>query len=271
MRDLDQPSAKFETLLGYSVYAEPLNTFRSDVEKYVMARPPVEPCRIISCMNPHSYAVAKQDPEFKASLEQSFWLIPDGIGAVYASRYNRGRIRDRITGGDVFHAINKIASDKKLPIFLLGATEETLSDIEKRLAIDYPGAIVAGTLAPPFKPSFSNADILGMVEEIKRAKPRILWVGLSAPKQEKWAAKFLKHAGDCDVAVVGCIGAVFDFYTGRVKRASPSLQKIGLEWLPRLLQEPRRLWRRMFVSAPIFVFDVITFKLRGKNRGHRAS
>jgi N-acetylglucosaminyldiphosphoundecaprenol N-acetyl-beta-D-mannosaminyltransferase len=97
------------------------------------------------------------------------------------------------------------------------------------------------------------------VHAVNAARPDVLWVGLSAPKQEKWIAE---HLHRLDVPFVGAIGAMFDFYAGTVKRSPPVFRRVGLEWLPRLIQEPRRLWRRMFESAPVFLWHVLRERLR---------
>jgi N-acetylglucosaminyldiphosphoundecaprenol N-acetyl-beta-D-mannosaminyltransferase len=97
-----------------------------------------------------------------------------------------------------------------------------------------------------------------MIAAINASKADVLWVGMTAPKQEKW---IFENRARLNVKFAGAIGAVFDFYTGRVKRSHPVFQRLGLEWLPRLVQQPRRLWRRMFVSAPIFVWHVLKQKV----------
>lgn len=102
-----------------------------------------------------------------------------------------------------------------------------------------------------------------MLAQIMLAAPDVLWVGMTAPKQEKWIAAMQPRLR---VRFAGAIGAVFDFYSGEVKRSHPVLQRIGLEWLPRLVQQPRRLWRRMAVSAPIFVWDVLLARLWRNSR-----
>jgi N-acetylglucosaminyldiphosphoundecaprenol N-acetyl-beta-D-mannosaminyltransferase len=116
-----------------------------------------------------------------------------------------------------------------------------------------------GSLSPPFKPAFSVADSERMVEAVNASGAEVLWVGLTAPKQEKWIRE---QQGRLAVRFAGPIGAAFDFYAGRIRRAGPTLQRLGLEWLPRLLQEPRRLWRRMGISAPRFVGSVIAARLK---------
>lgn len=117
-----------------------------------------------------------------------------------------------------------------------------------------PKIQLAGTCSPPFKESFSAEDIDAMIASVNAANADILWVGLSAPKQEKW---IYENRDRLNVKFIGAVGAVFDFYAGNVRRSPPIFQKMGLEWLPRLLQQPRRLWRRMFVSAPVFVWHVL--------------
>jgi N-acetylglucosaminyldiphosphoundecaprenol N-acetyl-beta-D-mannosaminyltransferase len=128
------------------------------------------------------------------------------------------------------------------------------------MAVDYPNVRVAGTYSPPFKKTYSKEEVDAMAAAINEAAPDVLWVGMTAPKQEKWIHD---QRDRLNVKFAAAIGAVFDFYTGRVKRSHPAFQRLGLEWLPRLVQEPRRLWRRMFVSAPVFLFAVLrTWVLR---------
>ena len=122
------------------------------------------------------------------------------------------------------------------------------------MAVDYPNIRVTGTWSPPFKSEFTKHENQLMIDAINKAKPDVLWVGMTAPKQEKWIHQ---HRDQLDVKFIGAIGAVFDFYTGNVKRSHPAFQRMGLEWLPRLLTDPRSLWRRMGVSAPIFLWRVL--------------
>jgi N-acetylglucosaminyldiphosphoundecaprenol N-acetyl-beta-D-mannosaminyltransferase len=122
------------------------------------------------------------------------------------------------------------------------------------MATDYPNVVVAGTYSPPFKPEYSAAELDCMLSAVNTAAPDVLWVGMTAPKQEKW---LLDMAPRLNVKFAAAVGAVFDFYTGKVKRSHPVFQKLGLEWMPRLVQQPTRLWRRTFVSAPFFLMHVL--------------
>ena len=221
-------------------------------------------CNWLACLNPHSYAVALDDEIFSRALKDADWLVPDGMGIVMASRMLGGTIRERVTGSDVFCGLHqRMNVEGGMSVFFLGATEETLALIRTRMAMDYPDIRVAGTYSPPFKSAYSPDELDEMINAINVAAPDVLWVGMTAPKQEQW---IYNNRARLNVKFAGAIGAVFDFYIGRVKRSHPVFQRLGLEWLPRLLQQPRRLWRRMFVSAPVFVWHVFRQKLRVSRR-----
>jgi N-acetylglucosaminyldiphosphoundecaprenol N-acetyl-beta-D-mannosaminyltransferase len=215
----------------------------------------------LACFNPHSYTVALKDKGFAHALKDADWLVPDGAGVVLASRLLGGSINERVTGSDVFSSLNKRMNlVGSMRVFFLGSTKETLELIKKRMACDYPDIKVAGVYSPPFKDVYSPAEISEMVRAINSDAPDVLWVGLSAPKQEKF---IFENRARLNVKFVAAVGAVFDFYSGNVKRDRNSwLVNHGLEWLPRLLQEPRRLWRRMFVSAPVFVWHVMRQRVK---------
>lgn len=215
------------------------------------------------CANPHSLYEASKDSAFQAALQDAELVTPDGFGVVLASKILGGKIKQRITGSDVFYGLNDdINKNKTRTCFFLGSTEEVLSEIKEKMAIEYPNIRVVGSYSPPFKVEFDETDNQLMVDAVNKAAPDILWVGMTAPKQEKWIAA---NKDKLNVKFVGAIGAVFDFYVGNVKRSSPIFQQLGLEWLPRLAQEPRRLWRRNFISSPMFLIGVITQKFNLKH------
>jgi len=215
----------------------------------------------LACFNPHSYALARKDKVFSRALKSSDWLVPDGAGVVLASRFLGGAINERVAGSDIFAGLHKrMNDDGSMRIFFLGSTKETLELIKQRMARDYPNIKVAGMYSPPFKDVYSRAEINAMIKAVNSAAPDVLWVGLSAPKQEKF---IFENRARLKVKFAAAVGAVFDFYSGNVKRDKDSwLVNHGLEWLPRLIQEPGRLWRRMFVSAPVFVAHVVKQKLK---------
>lgn len=215
----------------------------------------------LACFNPHSYALSLKDEPFSRALKAADWLVPDGTGVVLASRQLGGTIGGRVTGSDVFSGLNKkLNAAGNMSVFFLGATEESLGLIRQRMAHEYPDIAIAGTFSPPFKDEFSKADNHIMIEAINKARPDVLWVGMSAPKQEKW---IYSNRDRLDVKLIAAVGAVFDFYAGTIKRETDSwIVNHGLEWLLRLVQEPRRLWRRTFVSGPVFFWYVFRERLR---------
>lgn len=241
-----------EIILGYSVDTLTLSECTTNVIESMRGS---GNSRWLACLNPHSYAVAIGDKVFSSALKDADWLIPDGVGVVLASMLLGGDVQQRVSGPDLFFSlheeINRIGG---MRVFFLGGTDKTLSLIQEKMKSDYPEIQLAGTCSPPFKVSFSAEDVDAMIASVNAANADILWVGLSAPKQEKW---IYENRDRLNVKFIGAVGAVFDFYAGNVRRSPPVFQKMGLEWLPRLLQQPRRLWRRMFVSAPVFVWHVI--------------
>lgn len=248
-------------MLGYRLTTQSLPQCVGDIVETINAR---QPARWLACLNPHSYAVACGDGQFRHALQSADWLIPDGMGIVLASMITRGKIRQRVTGPDLFMALHARLNELGgKSVFFLGASEATLADIRVRMSQQFPNVRVAGTYSPPFKATYTEAELLDMAMEINGSGADVLWVGMTAPKQEKW---ILDNLPDLNVRFAGAVGAVFDFFTGRVKRSSPVFQRLGLEWLPRLIQEPRRLWRRTFVSAPLFLGHVFMALLRGHGR-----
>ena len=140
--------------------------------------------------------------------------------------------------------------------FFLGASDNTLSLIKERVKKDFPNVEV-NTFSPPYKSEFSQEENEAMITKVNEANPTALFVGMTAPKQEKWA---YKNKDRLNVNCICSIGAVFDFYAGTVERPSNFWIKIGLEWLPRFLKEPKRLATRNLVSSPKFVLEVFSYK-----------
>jgi len=215
---------------------------------------------VINTINPHSYCEAKKDEVFAQALRASDILLPDGIGIVWAAKFLKKQIIHKIAGADVHQYLLEQANLKGKKVFYLGASEDTLQLIEKRVVKEYPNILVS-SYSPPYKPVFTVEDSKTMINTVNTFAPDVLFVGMTAPKQEKWVHV---HKDQLNAQVITSIGAVFDFYAGTVKRSRPFWIKLGLEWLPRLIREPKRLWKRNFVSTPKFVLEVLTTKYRGK-------
>ncbi len=212
---------------------------------------------IINTINPHSYCEAKKDEVFSDALRNCDVLLPDGSGIVLAAKVLNGKRIKKIAGADLHQFLLKNANRKSQKVFYLGSEVSTLRLIQKRINNEFPN-IEVESFSPPYKEKFSDKETATMLSEIKKFQPDILFVGMTAPKQEKWV--FMNQA-KIKVHTIASIGAVFDFYAGTVKRSGPIWIKLGLEWLPRLVKDPIRLWRRNFISNPLFLLDLIKAKI----------
>ena len=250
-----------ENILNYQVFSNGLHDCLQMISATINEEQNFESkTKLLHCINPHSYVTALNTPDFSTVLHQADWLVPDGIGIVLASKLNGGRIHDRITGYDIFNGVNELLNrQRKGSVFFLGSTEKTLELIQQKMAIDYPFVKIAGTYSPPFKPSFSHEDNNNMLEAINQTEADVLWIGMTSPKQDLW---LYQHRKKLNVKFAAGIGAVFDFYIGNIKRSHFFFQKTGLEWFPRLLQDPKRLWKRTVISAPIFIAHLVKQKIR---------
>jgi len=241
-----------EMILGYPVTTKSKEACISNVVSWIENG---KKGKYFVCANPNALEVARTDPVFEAAMKSADLITPDGVGIVLASRILEGRIFDRVTGSDIFLGLSKPLNEMgRYSYFFLGSTTNNLASIRERMNRDFPNIRVVGTYSPPFKKDFSDEDNRLMVEEINRVKPDVLWVGMTAPKQEKW---IYRNKDELDVKFIGAIGAVFDFYTGTINRSRPWFQKHGLEWLPRLLKRPGRLWRRTLIRAPMFLVRIL--------------
>lgn len=244
-------------ILGYRVSA---NGRRSDVTTAWSIIQRGDKGKYMACANPHSLVVAAQDDTFAMALHSADILLPDGAGILVAARLLNVHIPERVAGMEFFRELSYCANKAGgIKYFFLGSTDVVLNTITKRINSDYPNITVCGTYSPPFAEEFTAEQNAAMVAAINASGADVLWVGMTAPKQEKW---ILNHRHQLDIKFIGAIGAVFDFYAGAKQRAPSWIQNLGLEWLPRLLREPKRLWRRNFVSSPLFLSKVMGQRAR---------
>jgi len=212
----------------------------------------------INTLNQFSYVIAERDPEFKEALMSSDILLPDGVGIVAAAKILKGEKIKKIAGADLHQFLLEKLNAENGSCFYLGASNETLAKINKRLSAEYPN-VSFGSYSPPFKPTFSVDDNNEMVRRVNEFKPDVLFVGMTAPKQEKWVHI---HKDKVDAKIICSIGAVFDFYAGTVNRPNQFWVKMGLEWFIRLYKEPKRMWRRYLLYGPVFVGKIVTSKFK---------
>lgn len=216
---------------------------------------------LINTINAHSYNTALKDKIFAEALIKGNVLIPDGISIVKACKWLKAKSQpqERIAGWDLFEFEMDRLNQKGGKCFFMGSSEKVLNLIKKRASVDYPN-IQIETYSPPYKPEFSEEDNKKIINAINQANPDLLWIGMTAPKQEKWT---YTHWNELNIHChVGTIGAVFDFFAGTVERAPLWWQEHGLEWLYRLIKEPKRMWRRYIIGNTLFLWNILQEKIK---------
>ena len=210
---------------------------------------------LINTINAHSYNTAQKDALFAEALKNGDYLIPDGASIVKACRWIKAKSipKERIAGWDLFEFEMERLNKAGGTCFFMGSSEKVLALIRRRAADVYPN-ITVKTYSPPYKPEFSEADNKAIIDAINECRPDLLWIGMTAPKQEKWV---YSHWNELDIRChCGTIGAVFDFFAGTSRRAPLWWQRHSLEWLYRLLKEPRRMWRRYIIGNALFLWNM---------------
>jgi len=204
--------------------------------------------RYVCVANVHMTMEAYDAPDFRRIVNAADLVTPDGMPLVWMLRRLGVPGQDRVAGPELLPRICEAAAREGVPVGFYGGKPEVLDGLTKRLKTRFPGLQVAYAYSPPFRPLTPEEDER-VVEEINASGARILFVGLGCPKQERWMAA---HKGKVQAVMLG-VGAAFDFHAGRMPLAPKWMQRAGLEWLFRLLTEPRRLWRRYVRHNPRFV------------------
>lgn len=215
--------------------------------------------RYICFSNVHTSVMGRDDKEYREVLNDAAFVFPDGA-PVARLQQKKGYVgAERVAGPDFMEHMFKDTMDGSVSHYFYGSTPETIEKLEKNLRQRYPGIVIKGLYSPPFKPLTPEEDEAD-VKMINDAGADIVWIGLGAPKQEKWMRA---HAGRIKGVMMG-VGAGFDFHAGTIKRAPVFVQKVGLEWLYRLFQDPRRLIGRYFVTNIKFIWYVFLDRLFGR-------
>lgn len=215
---------------------------------------------LVAAANTHVVALARHQAQFRGALQQFDLLLPDGMPLVWCiNRASRAQLRDRVYG-PTFMLRALEASGGNFSHYLLGGSDELLGALQEKLAAKFPTLRIAGAYAPPFGqwPEDEDARILG---RIAQSGADFVWIGLGCPKQELWLAR---NKSKLPPAVYCAVGAAFAFHAGRVPQAPAWMQDRGLEWLYRLLSEPRRLWKRYLVYNSLFAFYLAKDAIGGK-------
>ena len=206
----------------------------------------------ICVSNVHTTVTSYEDEEYRNIQNGGLMAIPDGGPLSSVGRRRGAKNMSRTTGPSYMGEIYKISTQYGWKHYFYGSTQETLDKLRVELEREYPGLQIAGMYSPPFRP-LTNEEDQKIVEAINMAAPDFLWVGLGAPKQEKWMAA---HQGRVKGLMVG-VGAGFDFFAGNIKRAPEWMQKTNLEWFYRLVQDPKRLFKRYFMTNSKFIWNAV--------------
>jgi N-acetylglucosaminyldiphosphoundecaprenol N-acetyl-beta-D-mannosaminyltransferase len=244
------------TTLGFTVLSDELDVIPINSTK----------CRVINTISPNSYGIATKDAEFEHALKTSDYLVLDGVYFAFSSLLLQGKNIKRNQGPDVFYHFIGRLNKQGGKAFFLGSSESTLQKIKARAKDEYPG-ITVETFSPPFKPEFSDEENAEMVAKINAFQPDILFVGMTCPKQEKWA---IAHRDKLKAGLAICIGNVFDWYAGTQKAIHPIWFKLRIGWLVRIFLRPE-VFKRNIGNQMLFFWHVILIFLKIRKYDSRSN
>ena len=215
--------------------------------------------KYICVANVHTTVMSYEDELYRRIQNGAAMALPDGKPLSVVSQWMGYKQARKVSGPDLMPELFKASQENGYGHYFYGSTEETLEKLEKALRSQYPKLKIAGMYSPPFR-NLSEEEKSRIIQKINETSPDFIWVGLGAPKQEKWMAENKDKVRGIMIGV----GAGFDFHAGTIKRAPKWMQDLGLEWLYRLLQEPGRLWKRYLVTNLKFIFFIIRDQIREK-------
>lgn len=231
---------KKETILGINV----CTTTYEDLKKLIKNDIESKSKSFIVAINPEKVLKARKDDALKSILNSATYQIPDGIGIIYASKIKKGNIKSRITGIDCMDMLCNLANTENYKIFMYGAKEEIITKAKENLEKKYPNIKIVGTIDGYEK------DNEKIIKTINNSKADIIFVALGSPKQENW---IISNMDKLNVKIYQGVGGSFDVISGNIKRAPEWMQKSGLEWLYRLIKEPKRIFRQIKLIKFLFL------------------
>jgi N-acetylglucosaminyldiphosphoundecaprenol N-acetyl-beta-D-mannosaminyltransferase len=235
-------------VLGLGVCPVSIPVVLDIMDGWIRAREP----RYVCVTDVHCVMESRRDPELRRIYHEAGLVVPDGMPLVWLSRLAGHAEAARVYGPDLLLACCEHSLTHGYRHFFYGGASGVADLLAERLAQRFPGLGVAGTYSPPFRP-LTPAEDAAIVELINGSRADVVWVGLGAPKQERWMHA---HRRSLRASVLLGVGAAFDFHAGVKKQAPRWLQRSGFEWAFRLLTEPRRLWRRYLRNNPAFIWNI---------------
>jgi N-acetylglucosaminyldiphosphoundecaprenol N-acetyl-beta-D-mannosaminyltransferase len=216
---------------------------------------------VVRFLSAHPVALARRDADYREILNRGDLNLLDGMGVALALRLGGCRA-PRLPGSEGMDLLCRWGKGKGSRHYLYGGTPDVVERLRIQLEASFPGIRVVGAHSPPFR-TMTREEVRLDCERIQRSKAELVWVGLGTPKQD-FVAEELRELGSAPVIL--CVGAAFDFLSGAKRRAPRWMRAIGLEWLHRLVSEPRRLWRRYLVESPSLVLGVLRDHLSQRRR-----
>ena len=236
-------------VLGVGVSAIDLGAALRTIEAWIERKEP----HYVTITGVHGVMESQRDEELRRIHNRAGLVTPDGMPLVWVSRLAGHREVRRVYGPDLMLALCARSLEEGYRHYFYGGGQGVPERLAERLRSRFPGLRIVGSFSPPFRPLTAEEDV-EVVNRINDARPDIVWVGLSTPKQERWMAS---HLGRLEAPVMVGVGAAFDFHAGLKKQAPRWLQEAGLEWMFRLATEPRRLWRRYLRNNPLFLYSIL--------------
>lgn len=204
--------------------------------------------------NVHMTIEAHKDEIFAKQVNAANIVTADGMPIVKTLKFFYGKQQERIAGMDAFPDLLKLATDNELNVFFFGTTPELLSKLTEKARRQFPGIKIVGAFSPPFNKSLNDPDYIEMIND---SGAHLVFVALGCPKQEKWMSE---NSNKLNALLLG-VGGAFPIYAETARRAPLFMRNMGMEWLYRLLQEPRRLFKRYLVTNTLYIFLVLKAKL----------
>lgn len=239
-------------ILGSKINATNMKDVLSNVDLLIKSNK----SHYICVSNVHTVVTGIKDTQYRNITNTSSMSIPDGMPLTWVGRRRGHKDMSKCSGPDVMTELFELSEQKGYTHYFYGGTEDVLKLLEKKLKNNYPKLNIAGMYSPPFR-SLNEDEDVEIINKINQLDPDIIWIGLGAPKQEIWMSE---HVSKIKSSIIFGVGAAFNFHAGTVKRAPLWMQNHGIEWLHRLIKEPRRLWKRYLVTNVVFLVSLIFYR-----------
>lgn len=250
-------SRRYVDILGVNVSAIDMDHAVYDADQWIRSGKSGYAC----VTSVHGVMEAQRDPSFRRILNDGVMNLPDGMPLVWIGKLQGAEHIERVFGPDFLTEMCRISVARGYRHFLYGGAQGVAHELKESLELKFPGIAIVGTYTPPFRP-LNKDEERDVLAQIRSSRADVVWIGLSTPKQERFMAQF---AHRLRVPLLVGVGAAFDYHTGRVRDCPPWVKRSGLQWLHRLLQDPRRLWRRYLRNNPAFIWKIFFQFLRSKN------